>query len=95
MVQGRAACQDYKFATGRHLSLQGMRKQLVFNRLPCASDLGTSPDRCIRNGGGPRRTNVMPFQEDSGLPDVPNLLRRGNVAHGAKDGTADTGNPLI
>ena len=53
---------------------------IKFPLLLCASANGSTPEPIYYNWGRPLWANVMPFQEDSGLEDVPSLLRNGNVA---------------
>ena len=60
--------------------LQVLSSDRIFRRLLCSTANGSSPEPMYYKWGRPLRANVMPFQEDSGLEDVPNLLSNGNVA---------------
>ena len=59
-------------------------------RLLCATTNGSTPEPIDYYWGRPLRANVMPFQEDRGAEDVPNLLSARIRGPYSMDGTADT-----
>ena len=58
--------------------------------LLCATTNGSTPEPIDYTWGRPLRADVMPFQEDKGAEDVPNLLSARNCGSYTMDGTADS-----
>ena len=72
------------------LSCKPGKDNLVCTSLLCATTNGSTPEPIDYIWGRPLRADVMPFQEDRGAEDVPNLLSSRNRGSYTMDGTADS-----